>query len=236
VIAAEPVSALFVAVAGEEVDALLAKGQAGAHILAALGGDRTAKQPPTNLAALRATAEVPTSMQAAVLHAWLLIAHVACAIAAEMTTLCLSADAGIAGVIRARSQPWCTGRRCSAWPTAPSGGVFGYPVASDKLMSDWVKCACVIPYLAALSWSWLLGICSRATPSAALWTLRGSRRSDRAPLQQAMSKGSPAVRRLISWQPVLLPWPPAPASRPLEAEAPSLQRRVLPGPPCRAPP
>lgn len=54
---------------GEEVDALLAKGQAGAHILAALGGDRTAKQPPTNLAALRATAEVPTRMHAVVAHA-----------------------------------------------------------------------------------------------------------------------------------------------------------------------
>jgi hypothetical protein len=71
-IVVESASALSVAVAGEEVDALLAKGQAGAHILAALGGDRTAKQPPTNLAALRATAEVATRMQAAVAHEWLL--------------------------------------------------------------------------------------------------------------------------------------------------------------------
>ena len=88
---------------------MLAKGQAGAHILAALGGDRTAKQPPTNLAALRATAEVPTRMQAVLVHAWLLISGM-CTIAAAMTTPSLFADAGIAGVIRARSQPWCTDR------------------------------------------------------------------------------------------------------------------------------
>lgn len=47
--------------AGEEVEALLATGQAGAHILAALAGDRASRQPPTNLAALRATAEVLAS-------------------------------------------------------------------------------------------------------------------------------------------------------------------------------
>lgn len=40
------------------MEALLASGQAGAHILAALAGDRASRQPPTNLAALRATAEV----------------------------------------------------------------------------------------------------------------------------------------------------------------------------------
>lgn len=40
------------------MEALLAAGQAGGHILGGvLGADRSSKQPPTNLAALRATAE-----------------------------------------------------------------------------------------------------------------------------------------------------------------------------------
>ena len=60
-----PLRLLCATFVGEEVDALLAKGQAGAHILAALGGDRGPRQPPTNLAALRATAEVPTTVSAA---------------------------------------------------------------------------------------------------------------------------------------------------------------------------
>jgi hypothetical protein len=139
----EPASALCVAVAGEEVDALLAKGHAGAHILAALGGDRTAKQPPTNLAALRATAEVPTRMQAALVHAWLLTAacgRCTCSWNDHTVFFCRcwhrrARPSSITALLRTQRMPrlaYCRTKRC-VW--LPRG---------IKLMSDWVQCACVI--------------------------------------------------------------------------------------------